>query len=111
MYKDLFIFIGKPGMQRGRETERKTFCPMIYSPSGHKGRSCANAKPGAWNIFWISHMGAGSQGLERSTTAFPGHKQGAGWEVELLRLEPVPIWDPSVFKVRTVAARPLHWGF
>ena len=38
--------------------------------------------------------------------AFPGHKQGAGWEVELLGLELVPICDPGVFKARTLADRP-----
>ena len=33
-----------------------------------------------------------------------------GWEMELLGLEPVPIWDPSVFKARTLAARSLPLG-
>ena len=49
-------------------------------------------------LFQVSHMGAGSQAYGASLTAFPGHKQGVGWEVELLGLEPVPIWDPSTFK-------------
>ena len=47
-------------------------------------------------------MGAGSQGFGLSS-AFPGHKQGARWEVELPGLEPAPIWDPGAFKERTLA--------
>lgn len=34
----------------------------------------------------------GPQGLQPSS-AFPGYKQGAGWEVEQLEIEPAPIWD------------------
>ena len=62
----------------------------------------------ARSTFQVSHMGAGSLGFGPSLTAFPGPKQGAEWEVELLGLEPVPIWDPGAFKVRTLAARPWH---
>ena len=43
-----------------------------------------------------------------SSTAFPGRNQGAEWEVELLGLEPAPVWDPGAFRVRTLAARPRH---
>ena len=52
------------------------------------------------------------EGTERVffNTAFPGHKQGAGWEAVLSGLEPVPIWDPSAFKARTLASRPLYWA-
>ena len=59
-------------------------------------------KAGARSFLWVSHAGAGSQGFGPSLIAFPGHKQGAGWEVELLGLEPAPIWDPGVFKARTL---------
>ena len=51
---------------------------------------------------------AGSQGFEPFLTAFPGHKQGAGWEARSLGLELDPIWDPGMFKARTLAARPSH---
>lgn len=27
---------------------------------------------------------------------FPGHGQGAGWQVEQLELRPVPVWDASM---------------
>ncbi|XP_058516716.1 tudor domain-containing protein 5 isoform X2 [Ochotona princeps] len=44
----------------------------------------------ARNNFWVSHMGTGS------STAFPGHKQRAAWEVEQPGHKPAPIWDPSI---------------
>ena len=53
-------------------------------------------------------MGAGSQGFGSPATAFPGHKQGDGWEVELLGHEPVLIWDPGVFKARTLKSLGYH---
>ena len=65
----------------------------------------ARAEPGARKFFRVSHVGAGFQGFGLSLTAFPGHKQGAGWETGLLGLEPMPISDPDVCEVRTVAAR------
>ena len=52
-------------------------------------------------------MAAGSHVFVPSSTASPGHKQLAGWEVGLLGLEPMPIQDPSTFKKRTLAVRPL----
>ena len=55
-------------------------------------------------------MGAGSQSLGPSSTAFPGHKQGAGWEVEPLGLEPAPTWYPSTLKVMTLAATSRRWA-
>ena len=39
------------------------------------------------SLFWVSCAGAGSQSFGLSSTAFPGHKQGAGWEVEPLGLK------------------------
>ena len=98
------MFITKSDIQRG-ETERKIFCPVIHSPSEQNGWYFANL--GTRNLFRVSHTGAGSQSFRPSSTAFPGHKQGVGWEVGLLGLEPDPTWDPTVFKVRTLAARPL----
>ena len=42
-----FFFIAKAGLQRGGETERNIFHPLIHSPSGHHGQSCSNTKSGA----------------------------------------------------------------
>ena len=78
---------------------------MIYFPSDCNGWSSANPKPGARNFIQVSHAGAGSQGFGLSLTAFPGHRQLAGWEVGLLGLELWPIQDPGTFKARTLAAR------
>ena len=64
----------------------------------------------ARSLLWVSHTGAGSLSFGPSLTAFPGHKQGVGWEAELPGLELAPIWDPGVFKVRMLAARPPHWA-
>ena len=56
--------------------------------------------------FQVSHKGVVSLGFGLLLTTFPRHKEGPGCEVELLGLEPAPIWDPSAFKVTTLAARP-----
>ena len=45
------------------------------------------AGAGARNFFQVSHMGFGYQSFGPSSTAFSGHKQGAGWEVEMPGLE------------------------
>ena len=37
----------------------------------------------ARGFFQVLHVGTGSQGFGPSSTAFPGHKKGAGWEAEL----------------------------
>ena len=86
-----YFFIGKTDIQR-RETEKKIFCPMIHSPSERNGRCYADQSR---SLFRVSHVGAGSQSLGPSSTAFPGHRQGAGKEAGLLGLEPAPIWDPG----------------
>ena len=88
-----FIFTGKSDIQRGGETERKIFLLMIHSTSGSNGWSWANSKSGVQSLFWVSHASAGYQGFGLSSTAFPGQKQGAGWEVELLGLELAPMWE------------------
>ena len=56
------------------------------------------------------HVGAESQGFMPSSTAFPGHKQGAGWEARLPTLEPSFTWDLSMFKAKTLATRLSHWA-
>ena len=76
----LFFFIGKADIQRG-ETERKIFRPMIHSLSKHNGQYLCQSE--ARSLFWVSHAGAGSQSLGSSSTAFPGHRQGAGREAGL----------------------------
>ena len=48
----------------------------------------------ARSLLRVSHAGAGSQSFGLSSTAFPGHKQGAGREAGLPGLEPAPTWDP-----------------
>ena len=65
-------------------------------------------KPMAQNLFQVSHVGAGSQVIGPSSTAFPGHKKGAGWEAGLPGLEPVTLWDPDMSKVKTLVTRLLH---
>ena len=77
--------------------DRKIFHPMIHFPSDRNSWSWVNLKPGARSLLWVSHTGAGSQsfGPSSSSTVFPGHRQGAGWEVGLPGLEPAPIWDPG----------------
>ena len=106
----IYLFIRKSDIQRGGETvdiqekERSSiwwFTPQVSATV---------------NAMLIRSQDPGtSHGLGPSSTAFPGHKQGAGWEVELLVLEPAPIWDPSAFKARTLAASPhrraLKWVF
>ena len=44
----------------------------------------------------VSHMGAGSQSFGPSLTAFPDHRQEAGWESGAAGLEPASIWDLGV---------------
>ena len=65
-----------------------------------------HVKTRSQELFRVSHMGTESQGFGVSSTAFPGHKQGAGWDAGLLGLEPVPIWDPGACKARTLATGP-----
>ena len=55
-------------------------------------------------------MRAGSQGFIPSWTAFPGHKQEAGWEAGQAVLELVTIWDSGTCKVKTLATRPPCWA-
>ena len=96
-------------MQRGGGTEWKNFHPLVHSPGYCNGWCCNDLKPGARGFLQVSHMGAGSHGFGPSSTAFPSHKQGAGWEVELLGHEVVSIWDPSTCKGRTSDTRLLCW--
>ena len=70
-FKGLFYFYWKGGYTDRRDM--KIFRLMIHSPSERKGRCYAGPKPGA-------SSGAGSQSFRPSWTAFPGRKQGAGWE-------------------------------
>ena len=104
VFFQIYSFIAKSDIQRGGETKRKIFHPMIHFPSG----AMANAMPGSRNIFWVSHKGAGSQHSGPSSTDFPGHKQGTGWKVELPGLEPAPIWGLGGFNERTLVPRPCH---
>ena len=103
IFKDLFIFITKPDIWRGGETERKIFRSMIHSPSERNGSIPCRSE--GRSLFRVSHMDTGSQGFGLSLTAFPSHMQGAGWEAGLPGLEPASIWDASSCKARTLATR------
>ena len=87
-----YFFIGKADIQRG-ETGRKIFRPMIHSPSERNGPILCQSE--ARSLFRVSLAGAGSQSFGLSSTAFLGHRQGAGREAGLPGLEPAPIWDPG----------------
>ena len=106
----IYLFIGKSDIQRGGETRRNIICPMVHSSSDCNGWSWADLKPGARNFFQVSHVGAGFQGFGLSSTAFPGHKQGARWELRLPGLDLASIWDLGAFKGRTLAFRLLCWA-
>lgn len=45
-------------------------------------------------------MGAGVQGLQQCSAAFPGHKTGAGLEMEQLEPKPVP-FETQALQVET----------
>ena len=85
------IFVAKSDIQRGGETERKILSPLIHSTTDSNGQCSADPRPGAFLGFPC---------FGPSSTVFPGHKQGAAWEVQLPGLEPAPIWDPGAFKGR-----------
>ena len=50
----------------------------------------------------------GTKALGHPPLLSPGHKQGAGWEVELPGVELASIWELGVLKLRTLASRPCH---
>lgn len=56
-------------------------------------RACP--KPGAKSLLQVSYLGKRVQGLEPSSTALPGHEQGAGSVVQQPEHEPVPYGDTS----------------
>ena len=87
-----YFFIGKADIQRG-ETERNIFRSMVHSPSERNGPILCRSE--ARSLFRVSHAGAGSQSFGLSSSAFPGHRQGAGREAGLPGLEPALIWDPG----------------
>ena len=87
-------------IQRGGETERKILSPLIHSTTDNNGQCSADPRPGAFQGFPC---------FGPSSTVFPGHKEGAEWEMELPGLEPEPIWDPGDFKGRILAPTPLCW--
>lgn len=44
-------------------------------------------------------MASGIHGIESSSTAISGHKQGVGLEVESAEIEQGPIWDVGVIGI------------
>lgn len=61
--------------------------PVVHAPNCHKSQNWVDPKPETRSLFWFSQVSVGSQGLEPSSTAFPGHKQGA-----VLRSEATETW-------------------
>ena len=83
-----FIYIGKEDFT---ERQEDLFTPQVAARAG--------AEPiQSRSLFRVSHAGAGSQGFGPSSTACPGHRQGAGWEVEQQGHELAPIWDAGTYR-------------
>ena len=78
-FKDLFILLGRQ-IYREKETQRKNLHPLVHSPSGCQWTKLRWFK--AMRFFQVSLMGAVSQGFRSSSSAFSGHKQRAGRELE-----------------------------
>ena len=86
-----------------REEERRRgiscvfwFTHQVITPAG--AASIQSKEPGTSST---------SQGFGLSSTAVPGHNRELdGQAVGLPELEPKAIWDPGVFKARTLATRP-----
>lgn len=77
--KLLYIYL-KGGFTEARRDKEKSFIHWFIPQMA----TIARAEQGARSILWVFQMGAGTQGLGPSSTAFPRHKQGAGLEVEKL---------------------------
>ena len=67
-------------LQREREAKREVFYPLVHSPVGRNGWSCASPKPGARSFFQVPHVGAEAQRLGPSSTAIPGHSRELDWK-------------------------------
>ena len=93
-----YFFIGKADIQRG-ETERKIFHTMFHSPSERNGPMLCRSE--ARSLFQVSHAGAGSQSFGLSSTAFPGHRQGAGREAGLAGIRTGAHMGSRACKART----------
>ena len=65
---------------REKERQTKIFPSTDSFSNGLQPAELSTSEAGSF--FWVSPTGAGSQGFGPSSTAFPGHKQGAGWKVE-----------------------------
>ena len=100
----LFYFYWKSDIQRGGETERK-ICSLIRSQRDCIFLSCADPKPGAQSLFWVSCMGAESQGFILFSNPFPGHRQGDEWEARSQKLHSAPNWDLGPWKRRILTTR------
>ena len=71
-----YLFERQSYKERERQRRRQRVFPSADSvPDGHDGQCWANLKPGARSFFWVSHVGAGVQGLGPSSTAFPDHSR------------------------------------
>lgn len=72
-----------------REKERKIFCLLVNSPSGHDSRSRSDMKLGVRSFFWVSYLGAESQGLGHALLLCEGGAAGIQTE-----------WAPGAYKVK-----------
>lgn len=66
---------------------------FVHSPNGCNSESWADPKLGDRRVLWVSHLGAGTQGLGLFYVAFPGHQQECGSEVEEPEHKPAPTGD------------------
>ena len=91
-FKDLFYSYWKGGYTKRKDRKED----LLSNESLHKRpQQLEPSQSEARSLCWVSHMSTGSPGFGPSSTAFPGHKQGARWEVGLPGLELVPTWDPG----------------
>ena len=107
-FKDLFYFYWKGGYteRRDREEDDRTERSDDLLPRPPQRLELSQSE--ARSLFRVSHAGTGSQNFGPFSMAFPGHKQGAGWEAGQPGLEPAAIWHPGTCKARTLATRLLQ---
>ena len=112
-FKIFYLFLSQSQTYREEERQRgrsfvHSFTPQVSATAGTM--PIWSQEPGARNFLQVSHMRAGTQGFGLSSTVFPGHKQGAGWDAGLPGLELIPTQDPGGLKARKLTARLPHWA-
>lgn len=56
------LFLLERNIYIKKEKQKKTYA-LVPSPNGYNDQSSADQKPGIRNHLWVSHVGAGIQGL------------------------------------------------